>query len=352
MIPKPPPRENSMGFLFCPPYRIYGESIAGESTCLNIPELDLGFDIGSCPRAMLPSKHLAISHGHMDHIGALAYYCSQRRFQGMGTAKIVCDERIAPSIKRMMDGYVDLEHQRTPYDLVPLRPDQPLEIKNNILLRGFETEHTCPSFGYTVSEKRTKLKQEFLDLPQDKLRELKDRGTEITRAFEIPLIAYTGDTAPGPHLVREDVRKAQIVIAECTFFEPDHKQRAKVGMHMHLDDIAEWLRVLECQHIILIHVSRRTDMSYARNRIAQLSGMKNAEKVLFLMDYKANRARYEAQCIAAGVPIPGAKPTTGPSGHPTGHTAGPRGGRSPRPTGPAPTNVPQGAGDEDGDDEL
>lgn len=308
MLPKPPPREASPGFLYCPPFRIFGESIAGEATCLQIPELDLGFDIGSCPRAVLSSKHLAISHGHMDHIGSLAYFCSQRRFQGMGTAKIVCDARIASAIKRMMDGYVDLERQRTPYDLIPLLPDQPLEIKNNILLRGFETEHTCPSFGYTVSEKRTKLKPEFLELPQDKLRELKERGTEITRSFEVPLIAYTGDTSPGPHLIREDVRKAQLVISECTFFEPEHKERAKVGMHMHLDDVAEWLRILECQYIVLIHVSRRTDMNYARKRIAEVAGPKHVERVLFLMDYRTNRARYESQLIAAGEPVPSKTP--------------------------------------------
>lgn len=299
LLPKPPPREPSLGFLYIPPYRICGESIAGETTCLMVPELDLGFDVGSCPRAILPTKHLAITHGHMDHIGGLAYYCSQRRFQGMGSAKILCDARIAPAIKRMMEGYVDLERQRTPYDLVPLLPDQPYEIKNNIFLKGFETEHTCPSFGYVVYERRTKLRPEFLDLPQDKLRELKDRGTEITRALQIPLIAYTGDTAPGPHLIREDVRKAQIVISECTFFEPDHKERAKVGMHMHIDDIAEWLRVLECEHIILVHVSRRTDMQYARERIAAISGVKNANKVLFLMDYRANKERYEQQLLAA-----------------------------------------------------
>jgi ribonuclease Z len=304
MIPKPPPRENPLGFLFIPPYRIVGESVAGESTCLQIPELDLGFDIGSCPRAMLPSKHLAITHGHMDHIGALAYYCSQRRFQGMGTAKIICDHRIANDIHRMMAGFVDLERQRTPYELLPLLPEQPLEIKNNIFIKGFETEHTCPSFGYVVYEKRTKLKPEYGELPQEKLRELKERGVAITNSFEIPLIAHTGDTSPGPHLIRPDVRTAQIVISECTFFEPDHKERAKVGMHMHLDDLAEWLRVLQCQAMVVIHVSRRTDMAYARKRIAQVAGEKLMSKVHFLMDYRANRARYEQQCLDAGVPLP------------------------------------------------
>lgn len=302
MLPKPPPREGSLGFLYLPPYRIFGTSVAGEATCLQIPELDLGFDIGSCPRAMLPSKHLAISHGHMDHTGCLAYFCSQRRFQGMGNAKIVCDARIAGDIQRMMAGFVDLERQKTPYELIPLQPEGQVQIKNNIFLRGFPTEHTCPSFGYTVYEKRSKLRAEFTDFPQEKLRELKDRGVEITRSMEIPILAYLGDTQPGPHLVREDVRKSPIVICECTFFEPDHKDRAKVGMHMHVDDIAEWLRVLESKHLVLIHVSRRTELTYARKRLAQLTG-EHADRVLFLMDHRAAKSRYEAQmqeAIAAG----------------------------------------------------
>lgn len=330
MLPKPPPREPSLGFLYLPPYRLFGESIAGEATCLQVPEFDLGFDIGVCPRAMLSCKHLAITHGHMDHIGGLAYFCSQRRFQGMGTGKIICDERIAPAIKRMMDGYVDLERQRTPYELIPIKPDQSIEIKPNIFLRGFETEHTCPSFGYTVSERRTKLKPEFTDFPQEKLRELKERGIEITRSFEIPIVAYTGDTAPGPHLVREDVRKAQILITECTFLEPDHKERARVGMHMHVDDLAEWLRVVESQYVVLVHISRRTDMSMARQRIAQISGPKMADRIHFLMDYKGNREKYERQVAEAEAkegkrPAPGgATPDAATSGVVNTGTGAPR----------------------------
>lgn len=298
MIPKPPPREGQLGFLYIPPFRIQGLSIAGEITSVQIPELDICFDMGACPRAALASRNVAVSHGHMDHIGGLAYYCSQRRFQGMGNGRILCDARIAPAVQRMMTGFVDLEQQKTPYDLVPLSPDQQFEIKNNIFLRGFPTEHTAPSFGYSIIEKRSKLRPEFVDLPQDKLKELKDRGVEITRLLEIPLVAYLGDTQPGPHLIREDVRKAQVVISECTFFEPDHKDRAKIGMHLHVDDVAEWLGVLETQALVLIHVSRRTDLGYARKRLSEVAGAR-AEKVLFLMDHRAARTRYEKQAADA-----------------------------------------------------
>src|SRR5688572_6238210 len=244
MIPKPPPREGALGFLYLPPFRVIGTSVAGEATCVQVPELDVCFDMGSCPRAMLASRVVAISHGHMDHIGGLAYFCSQRYFQGMGAASIVCDIRIAPAIEGMMKGYVDLERQVTPFTITPMEPEQQIELKNNIFLRALHVEHAVPAMGYVVIERRSKLREEFIGLPQEKLRELKERGVAITRTLEIPLVAYLGDTAPGPHLVRDDVRKARVVVCECTFTEPDHKDRARVGMHMHADDIAEWLGVL------------------------------------------------------------------------------------------------------------
>jgi hypothetical protein len=64
--------------------------------------------------------------------------------------------------------------------------------------------------------------------------------------------------------------------------------------------------VVESQAVILVHISRRTDMSMARKRISQVAGDTLAQKVFFLMDYKGNRERYEAQLAAAE----GRKPAT------------------------------------------
>lgn len=299
MLPKPPPREPSLGFLYLPPYRVQGLSIAGEATAIQVPELDLCFDMGLCPRAMLASRYVALSHGHMDHVGGLAYYASQRRFQGMGTGTIICDARIERAVRGMMDGFHELERQQTPYELITLNDGEQVEIKNNMFLRSIHVEHTCPATGYALIERRSKLREEFAGYPQEKLRELKERGTEITRTLEIPLIAYTGDTAPGPHLVREEMRRARIVIADCTFVEPDQRDRARVGMHMHIDDIAEWLGVLECEHLVLVHVSRRTNLGDARARIMEVAGEQHARRVHLLMDHRANRERYERQCADA-----------------------------------------------------
>jgi len=295
MIPKPPPREGALGFLYLPPYRVQGVSVAGEATAVQVPELDICFDMGVCPRMALASKYVAISHGHMDHVGGLAYYCSQRRFQGMGVGTIICDVRIERAVRRMMDGFNELEGQVTPYNLIALDAEQEYEIKNSVMLRAFHTEHTAPSMGYVVVEKRSKLKEEFVGLPQEKLRELRDRGVEITRILDVPLVACLGDTSPGPPLLREDVRKAQIVICECTFVEPDHRKRASIGKHLHLDDIVEWLPLLEGEALVLTHVSRRTNLAAARKLLLEKASKGDPERVFFLMDRRSQRERYDKQ---------------------------------------------------------
>jgi len=299
MIPKPPPRESPLGFLYIPPFRVQGTSVAGEATAVQVPELDVCFDMGSCPRAALASKLVAISHGHMDHVGGIPYYCSQRRFQGMGTGTIICDERIAPAMKRMMAGFNDLEQQVTPYELITMAPEQEVEIKNQVMLRAFETEHTVPSLGYVVVEKRSKLREEYVGYPQEKLRELKERGVEITRILDIPLVAYLGDTAPGEAMLREDVRSAQIVISECTFVEQDHRERAVTGKHLHLDNIIEWLPLLRCEMLVLTHLSRRSNIGQAKRTLADRLSPEQAERVAFLMDHRQNRERYNRQLAEA-----------------------------------------------------
>jgi ribonuclease Z len=300
MLPKAPPRTGQVGFLYVPPYRVQGISVAGEQTVVQIPELDVSFDIGMCPRIALSSPYVALTHGHMDHVGGLPYYFSQRMFQKMGVGRCVCHPALAGPLDLMMRSWVALEGQRTPYEIVPLDPDQQIEIKNNVYLRAIEVSHAAGSLAYAIVERRSKLKAEYLDLPQERLRELRAQGVQITRSLEIPLVAYTGDTEFGPYLFRDEFSKAKIVICECTFFEPDHQSRAKVGKHLHVDDLTKLTDAWQADAIVLVHLSRRTNLAAARELLASAVGEEQSERVHFLMDHRSNRQRYERQGLEVG----------------------------------------------------
>lgn len=294
-IPKEPPRRPQMGFLNLPPFRVQGVSIAGEETVVQVPELDVCFDIGLVPRAALTAKYVALTHGHMDHSAGISYYFSQRSFQGMGTGTIVCHPKVAKAIHNVMNAWIDLEAQRTPYNVIELEPEEELEIKNNIFLRAFETKHTVPSLGYVVVEKRSKLRPDLVGLPQEKLVEMKKNGEEITTVLQVPLVCNTGDTMWGPHFDREDVLNANILITECTFLEPDHRDRAQVGQHLHLDDVVRLIKLSKAEHIVLTHLSRRTHLGQARKQIDAAVPAEDRHRVHVLMDHRTNRARLEGQ---------------------------------------------------------
>ena len=284
-----------MGFLYLPPYRVQGVSIAGEESCVQVPELDVSFDIGMVPRPALACKYVALTHGHMDHSAGISYYYSQRNFQGMGTGTILCPKAIEPAIHNVMKAWIDLEAQRTPYEVIGMAPDQEVEIKNNIHLRAFETKHTVPSLGFVAIERRSKLKPELAGLPQEQLIELKKKGETITMTLEVPLVCYTGDTMWGEHFDRPDVLGAKILIVECTFLEPGDVHRAAVGQHLHLNDIKKLVERSTAEAIVLTHLSRRTHLGQAKKQIEAVIPAKDRDRVFLLMDGRANRARLEAQ---------------------------------------------------------
>lgn len=298
MIPHEPPRTPNPGFLYFPPLRIQGYSIAGEETVVQVPELDVCFDIGRCPRFALTSAYVALTHGHMDHAAGLAYYFSQRHFQGMGIGTVLCSPPLAEAIRRMMEAWVGIEAQRTPFKVIPMNPADEtgeFQIKKGFYLRAFETIHTQPSLGFAVIEKRSKLKEQYAGLPQSKLVELKEAGEQITYTKEVPQVTFTGDTAPGAHFTRPEITKARVLITECTFLEAGHRDRARIGKHMHISDIAKLLPNVEAEAVVITHLSRRTHFGQAKEQLQKALPPEQQDRVFLLMDHRSNRARYERQ---------------------------------------------------------
>lgn len=297
MTPRQAPRDGQIGFLYFPPIRVQGISIAGEQTAISIPEYDIAFDIGLCPRPILSAPIVALSHTHMDHIAGLPYYFSQRFFQKMATGTCYCPFEMADPIREMMRSWIALERQETPHNIVGMHPGDEVEVKPGIYLRAHASSHTIPSLGYALVERRKKLRTDLIGLSQDDLRDRRVRGEEITQTVEVPLVAYSGDTEPAPFLFHDDFTNARIVICECTFYDREHRDRAKIGKHLHIEDLRPLLAAWKAEHVVVVHASRRTLLSFARERLAAVVGDRADDSVHLLMDFKTNRKRLEQQSL-------------------------------------------------------
>jgi ribonuclease Z len=269
---------------------VIGYSVAGEETVVQIPELDVCFDIGRAPYFALTSNLLCLTHGHMDHLAGLAYYLSQRHFQGMKTPTILLPQALVNPVDQMLRCWRGIERQITPYNLVGMAPDMVHQVRKDFIVRAVETHHGGTSLGYILISVREKLKQEFFGRPGQELAALRKQGVEIQYRLEVPLVAYLGDTAYGRVFDHPEVRNAELLLTECTFFEKDHKSRAKAGRHLHVDQFVELvLPNLKNQQIILTHVSRRTGIRKAKTILKKRLGEEGMKKILFLMDFEGSR---------------------------------------------------------------
>jgi ribonuclease Z len=281
------------------PYTVQGYSVAGEETVVQVPELGICFDCGRAPQFSLTSDVLCISHAHMDHLAGLAYFLSQRYFQGMKPPHVLLPEEIADPVDDMLRTWRRLERQQTPYKLVAMKPGEMHRVRRDFGVRALRTHHGPPSLGFAAIQIRHKLKDEYQDRTGEELRQLKEAGTEIQYVKEVPVVTYLGDTGPGPVWSDPDVVNAQILLTECTFYDPEHRGASKAGRHLHAADLGRLLPRLENEHVVLLHVSRRTGIPRARRMLKKHVHEELLERVHFLMDHRDATDAGEADSIGS-----------------------------------------------------
>ena len=247
-------------------FTVEGYSRAAVQTYWRIPELKLGFDMGASPWSFMGTPTFFITHAHLDHMAALPSFVARRRMMKMEPPTIYLPAQVVEHVDRMLKSWHKLDRGRMLCNLVPVIPGEEYELSREHVVTAYPTKHTVPSVGYIVWERRKKLKAEFLGLSGQEIRDIRLGGTEVSEETRIPLVSYTGDTAP-PGLDADPANfQAKILITEMTFFRPEHRKEKihKFG-HMHLDDILARADKFQNELIILGHFSTR----YHDNQISK-----------------------------------------------------------------------------------
>lgn len=237
---------------------IEGYSRAAVQTYWRIPELKLGFDLGAQPWSFMGTENWFVSHGHLDHIVALPVYVARRRMMKMEPPTIYLPANMVEPCQRIMRMFSRMDRGRMPCELKPLEGGEEIELSRELVVTTSVTQHTVPSLGYIVWERRNKLKPEYRDLSGEEIRDIRLSGQEVTDEVRQPILAYAGDTAPAGLDSCPAMYEAKILICEMTFVSPEHRKEKihKFG-HMHLDDFVERRERFQNEVVIAAHLSTR-----------------------------------------------------------------------------------------------
>ncbi|KAE8681358.1 Nuclear ribonuclease Z [Hibiscus syriacus] len=254
-------------------YRVEGLSIGGHETCIIFPALNLAFDIGRCPQRALSQDFLFISHGHMDHIGGLPMYVATRGLYGMKPPTIIVPSCIKEDVDKLFEVHRKMDQSELKHSLISLDVGEEFFLRRDLKVRAFRTYHVIPSQGYIVYSVKQKLKEEYLGLSGNEIKNMKSSGVEITYTTNAPEVAFTGDTK-SDFIVDEanlDVLRAKILVIESTFLDNSVSvEHAREYGHVHLSEIINYADKFENRAILLIHFSARYALEKIQEAVAAL----------------------------------------------------------------------------------
>lgn len=201
-------------------------------------------------------NRVLLTHGHIDHIAGLPVLLWARA-AGMGDNEKPLEIYYPRDDLYLADMMQFLERTRAkvPFDLQFL----PLDAGSSIPLTDegtharrvetFRTQHMIGrlTLGYKILETRRRLKIEYSKLPQSELRELAQRGENISEEYEAIVAAFGGD---GLALNPDDVRHSELLFHEATILDAQdrkHQLHATVGEALQVAYEAQ-VKTLVLQH--------------------------------------------------------------------------------------------------------
>jgi len=176
----------------------------------------------------------------------------------MGESVYVVPASIAADVERMFAAAEALDRGRIPRRVVPLGPGDEIDLGKRRRVRAFETFHRVPSQGYTVWERRHRLRPEFRELDGARLGALRRAGQEIDESHDVPVLCFSGDTRVDVLERTPELQQAETLLLEATFLDDRVSvEDAREMGHIHLDELIARAELLAARDIVLHHFSAR-----------------------------------------------------------------------------------------------
>jgi ribonuclease Z len=257
---------------------VVGFSISGLATYVQVPELDVCFDMGECPLSSLSINHVFLTHAHGDHARCLPRHWQLRRMLGNSRPAAYF---LPEELRARCEGWIRAEaaFEGVPEEVVETPPlhglapgGEPTALphRRDLRVRAFPVRHRVPSLGYTILGHKRKLKPEYLGLAGLEIARLRRDGVEVQSEVLEPLVTFIGDCVEQTLFEEEHIWASPILLLEATFLEAGEEELAEKRAHTHLSGIARALEHfgerVQCRHIVLKHFSMR----YRRDQIFEL----------------------------------------------------------------------------------
>lgn len=240
------------------PLSLRGVSLGGIYTSIFCPELSALFDVGISPRSSAAADFLFISHGHVDHVGALSSHLGIRALVGkQRPPKVFVPAEIEAPIRAALEAMGELQRYDLAIDSVGMTPGDVVPMRGDLFARAFATHHVVPSLGFSIQRRIKKLKAEYRGLPGHEIAERKRDGDDLFTTVERTEISYCTDTLIQALDNNPELYRSRVLVLECTFLDERKPIKlARAGCHVHLDEIIERADRFENEALVLMHFSQ------------------------------------------------------------------------------------------------
>ncbi len=244
---------------------VQGVSAAGIGTSLYLPELKVTIDVAQGIQPLARPKTFLITHAHMDHAAGIPYIISQKALIKAPPATFYMPEVMVEPLKNVMKEWFKIDGHEYTFEFLPVEPGIKYGLGNNHYFKPFKTFHRIPSVGYTIFETRHKLKQEFANLSQKEILDIKSRGEELTEEISLPIFSYTGDTTMDFWKANSEVLNSRVLFMEVTYWDTKKSvDDARKWGHIHLYEVIDRLDEFKGEKIVFTHLSSRYSVEYAK----------------------------------------------------------------------------------------